>query len=431
MITETRRNFIKKAAMSSVLVPSTVRSTAASIGANEQVIVGLIGGRNRGRDVALSCIKEGAAIKTFCDIDEEIQNKVGAELSEAQGKSPTYVQDFRSMLDDPEIDAVIVATPDHWHSIQTILACQAGKDVYVEKPLSQTIEEGQLMRDVARNEGRIVQVGTQRRSGEHFRSAIEYVASGRLGKLCLIKTWMCQVRKSIGNPPDGQVPAGVDYDLWLGPAPERPFNQNRFHYNWRFFWDYGNSELGNQGIHLLDIAMWGIQKLYGVNRSLPERISSTDGIYWLNDAKEVPDTQTVTYRYSDLMLVWELHSFQRHFPIAGRSSGTIFYGTEATLIVDHRGWEVHWKDGKVEPEVKATGGSHALDFLESVRSRKEPNADIEIGRLSTTLCHLGNMSHHLGRDLSFEPQTETFPRDAEANTLLKKDYRSPYLLPRG
>ncbi len=221
--------------------------------------------------------------------------KVGPELERAQGRPLKAEKDFRRVLEDKDIDAVVIATPDHWHAIPTIQACQAGKDVYVEKPLSQTIAEGRRMRDAARKYGRIVQVGLQRRSAEHFRSAIEYVASGKLGKICMIRAWMHQVRASIGRPADEPVPAGVDYDMWLGPAPQRPFNRNRFHYNWRFFWDYGTSELGNQGVHMLDIAMWAIALMRGPDRCLPRRVSNQAGIYWLDDAKEIPDTQVTTY----------------------------------------------------------------------------------------------------------------------------------------
>jgi predicted dehydrogenase len=334
------------------------------------------------------------------------------------------------VLDDKDIDAVIIATPDHWHARMMMLACQAGKDVYIEKPLSQTIHEGHLMRDAARKYNRVVQVGTQRRSGEHFRTAAEYVGSGKLGKVCLVKAWITQVRRSIGNPPDGTPPAGADYDMWLGPAPKRPFNKNRFHYNWRFFWDYGNTELGNQGVHMLDLAMWAIQKLRGVDDCLPKRASSNGGIYWLDDAKEVPDTQVATYDYGEMMLVWEMHSFQSLKPIEGTAAGTAFYGTEGTLIVTGRGWKVFGKGGEVGPSEKASRGSHSGNFLACVKSRRRPNADVELGRLSTTICHLGNISHRLGRDVHFDPKTETFGDDKEANALLTKEYRKPYKLPK-
>ncbi len=417
-----RRSFLKSALAVAGLNP-------AARGANERVVLALIGGRNQGKGVARRAIRAGARLKTFCDIDEAILHKVAPELHQAQSQAPTLVKDFRRVLDDKDIDAVIIATPDHWHTHQTLLACQAGKDVYVEKPLSQTIREGRLIRDAARNYNRVVQVGTQRRSGEHFHQAADYVASGKLGKLCLIRAWMCQVRDSIGNPPDGPPPPTVDYDVWLGPAPLRPFNPNRFHYNWRFFWDYGNSELGNQGIHLLDVAMMAIQKLRGIDRCLPSRVMSNGGIYWLNDAKEVPDTQVTTYDYGDFLLVWELRSFARHHPLEGLAAGTAFYGADATLIVGGKGWNLYDKNDAVVASAEASPLLHEKDFLDCVKSRRRPHSDVEIGRLSTTLCHLGNISHHLGRAVRFDPATETFGDDAEANGYLTKSYRKEYPLP--
>ncbi|MCL4853271.1 MAG: Gfo/Idh/MocA family oxidoreductase [Bryobacteraceae bacterium] len=425
MDTSSRRTFVKTAAGGAFL-----NWNPAAKGANEKVTLALVGARNQGRGVAKRAIQAGAQIKTICDIDEAIIQKVSPEIEGAQNRHPSGIREYRKVLDDKDIDAVIIATPDHWHTHMALLACQAGKDVYVEKPLSQTIEEGHLIRDAARKYNRVMQVGTQRRSGEHFREAAKYVASGKLGKVCLIKAWMCQVRESIGNPPNGTPPATANYDMWLGPAPERPFNSNRFHYNWRFFWDYGNSELGNQGVHMLDVAVWAIQEMRGVENSLPKRISSNGGIYWLDDAKEVPDTQVVTYDYGDLLLTWELRSFARHHPIEGAAAATGYYGTEGTLILDGDGWKVYAKDGSPGPQMKSTGMFHEKNFLECVKSRQKPHSDVEIGRLSTTLCHLGNIAHHLGRDVRFDPKTETFGDDAKANALLKKTYRSSYPRPK-
>jgi predicted dehydrogenase len=403
----------------------------AAMGANEKVTLALIGGRNMGRHDAFSAIKDGAQIKTLCDLDDAILSKAGAEIQEKQGKRPELVKDLRRVLEDKDIDGVIIATPDHWHARATILACQAGKDVYIEKPLSQTIHEGQVMRDAARKHNRIVQLGTQRRSMPHFKSAVEYVASGKLGKICMMKAWMCQVRQSIGNPPDASVPAGVDYDMWLGPAPARPFNPNRFHYNWRFFWDYGNTELGNQGVHMIDVAMWAIESMRGLENSLPARVSGNSGIYWLKDAKEVPDTQVLTYDFGDFAFVWELRSFAQQRPIEGSEGATAFYGTDATLIVDDdTGWTVYDTKNQVVASEKPSHGSHTGNFIECIKSRQRPNAEIEIGRLSTTICHLGNIVTRLGREVRFDPKTETFGPDKEANQYLTKQYREPYGLPK-
>jgi predicted dehydrogenase len=423
----TRRTFLTTSAA------STVAATALStrvLGANDRINLALIGARNQGKGVALRSIAAGGHIKTLCDIDDAINAQVNPQLAKAQGTAPEHVKDYRRVLDDKEIDAVIIAVPDHWHTHMALLACQAGKDVYLEKPVSQTIGEGKLIRDAARKYNRVMQIGTMRRSGEHFRTAAEYAASGQLGKVCLIRAWMFQERKSIGRPADGEPPAGADYESWLGPAPKRPFNTNRFHYNWRFFWDYGNTELGNQGVHLLDVALWGIAKMRGAERCLPTRVSSQAGIYWLDDAKEVPDTQTVTYDYGDFMLVWELQSFNGYHPMEGAAAGTGFYGSEGTLIVDGRGWKVFRKNGEPGPSAQGTRMYHEKDFLECMRSRKRPNADIETGRLSTTLCHLGNISHHLKRDVLFDPASESFGSDKAANAMMVKRYRKGYELPK-
>lgn len=403
----------------------------AALGANERINLALIGARNQGKGVALRSIRAGARIKTLCDIDDAINAQINPLLAKEQGAAPEYVKDFRRVLDDKDIDAVIIAAPDHWHTHMALPALQAGKDVYLEKPVSQTIQEGQLIRDAARKHKRVVQIGTMRRSADHFRTAAEFVGSGKLGKVCMIKAWMFQERKTIGKPADGEAPAGADYESWLGPAPKRAFNQNRFHYNWRFFWDYGNSELGNQGVHMLDVALWGIEKLRGgLERCLPTRVSSQSGIYWLDDAKEVPDTQTVTYDYGDFMLLWELQSFNPYHAPEGTQAGTGFYGSEGTLVVDGRGWRVFPKGGGEGPSAPSSQYAHEKNFLDSMRTRERPHADIEIGRLSTTLTHLGNISHHLKRDVKFDPHNENFGSDKEANARLSKRYRKGYDLPR-
>ncbi|MCC6263238.1 MAG: Gfo/Idh/MocA family oxidoreductase, partial [Bryobacterales bacterium] len=225
-----RRDFSKAAVLAA---GGFLNWNPRALGANERITLGLIGGRNQGQADARRAIQAGAVVKTICDVDDAIIDMISPRLEKEQGTKPGRTREFREVLDDKEIDAVIIAPPDHWHTHMALLACQAGKDVYVEKPLSQTIAEGHLIRDAARKYQRVVQVGTQRRSGEHFRSAAEYAASGKLGKICLIKAWISQLRPSIGNPPNGTPPATADYDRWLGPAPERPFNPMRFHYNWR------------------------------------------------------------------------------------------------------------------------------------------------------------------------------------------------------
>jgi len=433
---ESRRSFIKKFGVASALgTGGLLNWNPRALGANEKVVLGLIGGHNQGRGDALRAISQGAEIKTFCDLDQEVLDKVNPDLEKAQGKAPGTTKEFQRLLDDKDIDGVIIATPDHWHARIGIMACQAGKDIYIEKPLTQTIHDGQMVRDAVRKYKRVAQVGTQNRSSAHFQSAIEYLKTGNLGKVCEITTWISQVRPTIENPPDSDPPSTVDYDVWLGPAPKRPFNKNRFHYTWRFFWDYGNSELGNQGVHMLDVAMWGIQTLRGgLENSLPTHISGTSGIYWLKDAKEVPDTQMMTYDYGDLMLTWELRSFAKHNPTDGMHDGIGFHGSEASLMIGDRSWKVYPRDGSVGPVHDVTydreSGAHERNFIQCIKSRQDPHATIEIGRLSTTVCHLGNICTRLRRDVVFDPKTETFGHDKEANAMLSKVHRKPYDLPK-
>ena len=424
-----RRDFLRTLAASAAASPF-LNLNPRAMGANERVNVALIGGRNEGRSVALRLIEQGARIGTFCDIDQAMLDKISPELEKAQGSRPKQERDFRRVLDDKSVDAVLIATPDHWHTHMTLLACQAGKDCYTEKPLCQTIEEGQLIRDAVRKYKRVLQVGTQRRSMHHFIAAAEYAASGKLGKVCHMKAWISQLRTSIGTPADSAPPSTADYEMWLGPAPKRPFNVNRFHYNWRFFWDYGNSELGNQGVHVLDVALMALARVRPGQSCIPTRVSATGGIYWLKDAKEVPDTETVNYDYGDLLLSFELQSFSKSHPTEGAWAGTAFYGTEGSLIATGDEFTVFGPDGSVSLRVKDSGGSHEGNFLECVKSRKLPNADVEIGRQSTMLCHLGNISYKLGRDVKFDPKTETFPGDAEASRMLAKTYREAWPMPK-
>jgi hypothetical protein len=433
---ESRRTFMKKLGVASALgTGGFVNWNPRAMGANEKVVLALIGGQNQGRGDALRAIQRGGEFKTFCDIDQAILDKVNPDLDKAQGKKPETTKDFMRVLDDKDIDGVIIAVPDHWHARIAILACQAGKDVYIEKPLTQCIHDGQMVVEAARKYKRVAQMGTQNRSLDHFPTAFEYLKSGKIGKLCEITVAFSQVRESIGNPPDSDPPPTVDYDVWLGPAPKRPFNKNRFHYNWRFFWDYGNTELGNQGVHSLDVAMWGIATLRGgIQNILPTHVSGHSAIYWLNDAKEVPDTQALVYDFGDFMLTWELRSFFRPRVRDRMSDGIGFHGSDALLMVGRQGWKVYPKDGSEGPGEEIRGerspGAHERNFMDCIKSRQQPNADVEIGRLSTTICHLGNICTRLNRDIVFDPKTETFGHDKEANAYLTKEHRKSYVLPK-
>jgi predicted dehydrogenase len=307
----------------------------------------------------------------------------------------------------------------------TLIACQAGKDVYVEKPISHNIVEGRRMVEAARKYKRVVQVGTQKRSTPFAEEGVAQVRAGAIGKIGMARAWIHQKRVNIGHGQPGPVPAGVDFAMWQGPAPERPFYPNRFHYNWHWFWHWGTGELGNNGIHAVDIARWGL----GVDA--PLAVSSGGGKYVFDDDQEVPDTQVATWEFPTACLVWEHRMWSPH-PTEGSGFGVAFYGDKGTLIIDDRRWRI--EDGPVATgKSREKGGPdgqalHVQNFLDCVRSRNTPNADIEVGHLSTRLCHLGNIAFRLGRKLRFDPVREAFD-DAEANKMLSREYSSRFEMP--
>jgi predicted dehydrogenase len=426
-----RRDFLARAGTAAVSVAAASRIGTREAEAqektspNERVGVGVMGLRNQGRLDGLEFLNSGLAeIVAVCDVDDAQIERVAADFTnhENQPREPKKVKDFRRMLDDPDIDAIIIATPDHWHAQATVMACQAGRDVYIEKPLSWSIAEGRAMVSAARENDRVVQVGTQQRSGAHFFEGLDLIKSGKLGDVNLARGWIAHVRPDIGTPPDGPVPEGVDYDMWLGPAPNSPFNPNRFHYNWHFFWDYGTGEMGNWGAHWLDVIRWGL------DLDVPSSSCASGGIYHPIDAKETPDTQMVVYDFPGLTVVWEQWLWSKR-KIEGHACAAAFYGTEGTLVIGRGGWKLYGPDGG--SVLEESGGSplesaHVTNFLQCVKSRKRPTADVEEGHKSAIMCHMANVSIQTGRKLHFDAKTETFIDDDEANTLLMREYREPW-----
>jgi predicted dehydrogenase len=354
-------------------------------------------------------------------------------------------KDFRDILDRNDIDAVIVATPDHWHMIPMIMACEAGKDVYVEKPLSHTIVEGRHMVDAATRNKRVVQVGTQQRSGEHFQKAVELVRSGKIGKVTEAETWTYgnEFPEGLGSPPDSQAPPWFDYDFWLGPAPARPYNRVRTLLTFRWFWDYAGGKATDWGTHVLDVVNWAM----GVEA--PRTINATGGKYLLEDCRETPDTLEIVYEYpaspisgKGFIVRFSNRVNNEHGP-DGHMYGTQFYGTEGTLFVDRHGYTL-WPEPRHNktdfgeelisntPEIKGEGSPqhypHVVNFIECVRSRKKPNSDVATMHRTSSLGLLGNISYKLGRKLTWDAEGEQFPDDAEANKLLTKEYRKPWKL---
>ncbi len=390
---------------------------------SDRLRLGIIGLRTRGTDLAKAFVKnKQVEIVALSDIDDSMFEKATKVVTDAGHKAPRIEKDFRKLLDDKSIDAVAVSSPDHWHALMCVMACQAGKDVYTEKPVSHNVVEGRRMVEAARRYKRVVQAGTQRRSAPHIQEAIAHLHSGALGKVGMARAWIHQKRVNIGRGKPGPVPKGVDYDMWQGPAPDRPFMANRFHYNWHWFWNWGTGELGNNGIHGLDIARWGL------NADAPLTVASGGGKYFFDDDQEVPDTQVVSWEFPNALLVWEHRMWTTHGQ-ENTGFGIAFDGEKGTLIIDEKGWRV------VDGEDKASGKPtdpmrpHIQNFVDCVQSRKAPNAEIEIGHLSTRLCHLGNIAQRTGRKLTFQAPTETFKDDKAADALLSREYSSRFEMP--
>ena len=368
------------------------------------------------------------------DVDERHFKDSLSTVTQKYGGNPQPETDFRRVLDNRDVDAVTIAVPDHWHALMTILACQAGKDVYVEKPVSHNIVEGRKMIEAARRYGRVVQAGTQRRSSAALGKAVQFLREGGLGKVYAGKTVVYRPRDPIGVVADSPEPPGVHYDLWLGPAPARPFNENHFHYHWHFFWEYGTTDLGNTGVHTLDAVRWLLGK-----QEHPRVVHCIGGLYEAGERTDqvVPNTQYATYQYADGT---ELHCDLRNwFSGPPEAQGIYIFGVKGWMKVgDDRAQVFYGRKNEPGPTLTADekrdpGQPHFENFIECVRSRKVDGlrAPIEEGHLSTTLCHLGNIAYRVGRSLKFDPASERFEGDDEADKLLSRTYRAPYLLPEG
>jgi len=390
-------------------------------GAAERITLGVIGG-GRGRGVAKDFKEVGARIAYVCDTDQARMDKLRKEVEADQA-----VVDLRRILDDRSVDAVVIATPDHWHAPAAILACEAGKHVYVEKPCSHNIREGRLMIEAARRTGRVMQVGSQSRSTTSIRDALQLLRDGAIGEVLMAKAWNSQLRKNLGHEKPCDPPPGFDYDLWVGPAPMRPFQKNCHHGTWRWFYDFGAGDIGNDGIHELDIAVWGL----GLECH-PSALSGHGSKMFFDDDQQFPDTQYVTYEFPGAagrkprLLIYEQRIWSPYVQ-EGHENGDAFYGTEGYMILGKgTGWQLFGPKNRLvrEGPCKYSTVEHAADFLEAIRSGRRPNADIEIGHRSATLAHLANILARTGRgSLRFDPQREQFLDAPEANALLGRTYR--------
>ena len=448
-----RRSFLKKSGVATagtiVGTSSVVKGISKQKSANSTVNVAVIGIRSRGKDHyrALASIPN-VRIRTLCDIDQRLFPEAVEEVETLTGFKPSTETEYRKVLEDKEIDAVSIATPNHWHALQTIWACQAGKHVYVEKPVSHTVVEGRKMVEAARKYNRVVQTGTQARSSETVLKALDFIHSGGLGDIYMARGLCLKPRGSIGHVKNSTVPEGVNWDAFLGPAPYRPFNQNRFHYKWHWFWDTGNGDLGNQGPHQTDIGRWSMNIM-----THPVRIKGTGNYFVWDSDQETPNTQQLEFEYEDgRILQFEVRGLGTN-PEGGIRIGNLIYGAKGWMSIaseDQGTCLAHNTDIEVGPTgfssyheeqtasfINPNPGSedavinHFTNFIDCVRSGKwqELHADIMEGHLSTSLSHLGNIACKLERTLQFNPHAETFINDPEAASYLTKAYRSPYDLP--
>jgi len=480
------RKLTRRELLEDALIAATFAATAGSlqglaraaeppsrrtIGPNDQIRVAVIGVRGRGKDHIKGYLPmNDVSIVALCDTDLS-QIPAAAKLITDKGKpEPKAVQDLRRIIEDRDIDAVSIATPNHWHALAAIWAMQAGKDVYVEKPVSHNVHEGRVLVETARKYRAICQAGTQIRSNKGSRDAIDYVHSGKIGKVSVARGLCYKSRPSIGKLPPGMAPESVDYNLWRGPAPMKPFHANKFHYNWHWQWDTGNGDLGNQGIHQMDVARWGLGR-----SEMPRSVIGLGGRLGYEDDGETPNTHVAIFDYGGgQQLIFETRGLPTP-DYKGAKIGNVFHGTDGYVVLtSYTGGAAFDKDGNMV--VKFTGGGdHFRNFIDCMRSRKSEDLHGEIaeGHLSSALCHLGNISYltgaqqplnsmpaalqeneaaaetfdrfrqhlsenkvdpataqyRLGRKLIVDAKRENFGKDREANRLLFREYRAPFVVP--
>jgi predicted dehydrogenase len=398
----------------------------------DQVNVALMGVRGRGQTLAdwFGALPD-VNFTHVCDVDQNVVEPVLKIIEGLKGKRPPVIGDIRRALDDKSVDAVVMATPIHWHAPGTILACQAGKDVYVEKPASHNIREGRLMVEAARRHKGIVQMGIQSRSRPVTERFVEYVQSGKIGKPLMAKVMNVQMRRDIGHKADEQVPPGIDYETWTGPVPKMPFNVNRFHSTVNWHWHYGCGDIGNDGVHWLDIARWAL----GVEH--PAEIAGMGRKLYFEDDQQTPDTMNISYDFGGKMISFEQRLWNT-YRLEGSENTVAVYGTEGMVQVGrwnggHHAFRVFDPGGRMihfDQEPSPDFNYHARNFIDCVRSREKPNGDIETGHISTVLCHLGNIVARTERTIQFDGKTETVTGDSKANELVTREYREHWSTPR-
>jgi predicted dehydrogenase len=436
-----RRKFINRTALTSAgigltaILPSKAWSSASP---SDTINIALIGCNSMGFGDLLNHLDiAGVNCLALCDVDENVLNKRAAEITAKYNQHPKLFSDFRKMLELKDIDAVIIGTPDHWHCLTMVNAVQAGKDVYVEKPMANTIAECNIMVSAARKYNRIVQVGQQQRSGFIFQKAMELIKSGKIGTLRKINIW-ANFEYGVGPAivPDSPVPAGVDYDMWLGPAPLRPFNANRFHGSWRHFWDYGGGLMSDWGVHLLDMGLWAKDLVQAPDKVLTYAANT----FPEKRARETFDTMTVSYPKSDFVINWDMTAGLQRGPY-DMSYGIAFIGDDATIVANrskinvYPEWDNDTKKFKAEEYAFLEGTEshklHAQNFIDCIKSRQQPACPPEYGRAAALHAHIPNIAARVGEPvLLWDDKNNRFTNSEAANKLVTPEYRAPWSLPK-
>jgi predicted dehydrogenase len=429
MTRTSRRDFMQQSTVLGLGLAAGL--TTRAMAANDKINVACIGVRGRGNSVMNTFASEpDCVISHICDVNQLVRDQRGAEIKKKTGAQPKLVNDFRTLLDDKSIDAFMVATPDHWHALLTIHGCLAGKDVYVEKPASHNILEGKTAVAAARHGNRMVQMGTQIRSAEFLHEAAAYVRSGAMGKVIYGKAWETDRSGAVRLAKDSTPPSTLDYDIWQGPVAERPFNPTIVGGAWRWLFDYGTGDLGNDGVHRIDFCRY-VMGLEG----MPQSISCSGGkLFFTDDDQQWPDTMLVNYEYPGHILQYEMRLWSKP-RLHEATEGAAIYGENGWMLVTNSSWKAYDADGKLvrqgESSLDRAQQAHVRNFLDAIRSRKRESLNQEIysGHVSTVMCHAGNISWRTGKKLRFDSQTETFD-DAAANQLVGREHRRGFELPK-
>lgn len=417
-----RRAFLKTGAAGVAGTLLTTR-TGKSESPNETIVVGIMGTNNRGNALAKGFASQSnCRVGAVCDVDSRALEKTAATVGQSQSEKPLLVEDFRRMLDNQSIDAIVIAAPDHWHAPATVFACNVGKHVYCEKPASHNPAEGEMAIAASQKNDRVVDIGTQRRSAPKIQEAIARMKKGELGEVLYSRGWYNNRRGPIGTGKAVPVPSWLNYQLWQGPAPKEDYRDNIVHYNWHWFWNWGTGEIGNNGVHAVDICRWGLGVDY------PTKVASTGTRARYEDDQETPDTQMATFHFpGNKMITWEGISWQPR----GREDsmfGISFHGTEGSLVIDGGGYKIYDMHNKLVEEVSGvvSDSAHLSNFLECIRTNQKPNATIEEAHKSTLLCQLGNIAHRTSSVLEIDPANGHIQNNQAAKNLWGRDYNPAF-----